>query len=165
MAMFMKKSWINAQLNFSVNALLTLVLFTLAGSLSFAQIARPKDATKVIMERILTYKNLIFDPLKPIPEIRYSSETELIDFQNDIEPQWGFKPNVITNAFIWKQNRIYLLDDSKYYESTSRCIDDSLAHELTHFIQYAYRGWDLNDESLEWDAVDTQTWYRENYCQ
>ncbi len=143
---------------------LSVIFIGMFSSYSSAQIVRPMAAAEVILQRILDHKSLSFDPLRLIPVIRYSSETSLSEFQKDIEPQWGFKPNVITNAFIWKLNRIYLLDDAKYYTSTGRCIDDSLAHELTHFIQYAYRGWDLNDESLEWDAIDTQTWYRETYC-
>ena len=43
-------------------------------------------------------------------------------------------------------------------------VDDSVAHELTHFVQAKYQNFDLNDESLEWDAIDVQNWFRENFC-
>ncbi len=43
-------------------------------------------------------------------------------------------------------------------------MDDSLAHELVHYVQVKYQKFDLNDESLEWDAVDIQTAFREKFC-
>jgi hypothetical protein len=146
----------------SMLRVLSLLLFTQI--LGASSLVRPKVSPEEILQRILNYKNLSFDQKIEFPEILYASETTLIEFQNDIEDQWGFRPTSITNAYVWSLNRIYIFDEGEYYESKNRCIDDSIAHELAHFIQVKYRGWDLNDESLEWDAIDTQTWYRETYC-
>lgn len=139
-----------------------LMLFTF---LAHAEPIKPQYSGQFILERILEYKNLTLNPSIEIPQIVYSSEVSLQEFQNDIESQWGFRPDVITNAYVVKLNKIYLYDSKEYYSENERCIDDSLAHELAHFVQVKYREWDLNDESLEWDAIDTQTWFRTQYCQ
>lgn len=127
---------------------------------------KPRYEARFILEAILERKGRAFDPDKPFPEIRLESETDLVAFQDAIEPQWGFRPSAITNAYIADRNVIYLLDDPTYYASYGRCIDDSLAHELAHYIQVVYRGWKLDgaDDSLEWDAIDQQRWFRELYC-
>lgn len=131
----------------------------------FANPAKLKYEQLFILKEILSYKNLKYRPEIPLPELFLSSTTPVEVFQEDIFPQWGFKPDFITNSYVANSNHIYLFDDQTYYTENKRCMDDSMAHELTHYVQLKYRGWDLNDESLEWDAVETQTWFRENYCQ
>lgn len=74
------------------------------------------------------------------------------------------RPDRITNAFALKKNEIYIFDDADYYLRTNRCMDDSLAHEMVHYLQARYQGWDLDDDSLEWEAIDIQTAFREAYC-
>ena len=132
--------------------------------LSFGKTAELIFTPEFIFEKVLERKQIVTIPEKKIPEIFYASKTELKQFQDDIEPQWGIRPEVITNAYVVAKNRIYIMDDLEYYESTKRCMDDSLAHELTHFVQVVYQGWDINEESLEWDAVDIQTWFRTEHC-
>jgi hypothetical protein len=58
------------------------------------------------------------------------------------------------------------MDDAAYYTQLRRCIDDSLAHELTHYVQVVYQGWVLDgfDDSIEFNAIDVQTWFREQFC-
>ncbi len=129
-----------------------------------AETVKPVYTTQFILERILDYKTLSFKPEIPMPTVVLSSEAKLKDFQDDIESQWGFRPDVITNAYVVRLNKIYLYDDKAYYTEHGRCIDDSLAHELAHYVQVQYRNWDLNDDSLEWDAIDTQTWFRTQHC-
>lgn len=129
-----------------------------------AETIKPIYTSQFILSHILEYKNLTFKPEIPLPAVVFSSEANLKDFQNDIEPQWGFRPEVITNAYIVHLNKIYLFDDKAYYDQHQRCIDDSLAHELAHYVQVQYRKWDLNDDSLEWDAIDTQNWFRSQHC-
>ncbi len=131
----------------------------------FAVPAKLKYEPLFILKEVLKYKNLKYRPEIPMPVLFLASATPVEVFQEDIFPQWGFKPDLITNAYVANSNHIYLLDDQTYYTENKRCMDDSMAHELAHYVQLKYRGWDLNDESLEWDAVDTQTWFRENYCQ
>lgn len=142
-----------------------LIISILTGLFAHAEPVKPQYSGQFILERILDYKNLMHNPDIALPTIVYSSEVSLQEFQNDIESQWGFRPDFITNAYVVKLNKIYLYDSKEYYSENERCIDDSLAHELAHFVQVKYRQWDLNDESLEWDAIDTQTWFRTEYCQ
>jgi hypothetical protein len=117
-----------------------------------------------ILEKVLSYKHLEANSSIINPIIYLKSKTPLKQFQDAIESQWGQRPKEFTNAYAVKNNEIYLLDDADYYKKTERFIDDSLAHELTHFVQVKYQNFDINDESLEWDAVDIQTWFRDNFC-
>lgn len=143
---------------------ITLILTLFASLFVHAETVKPMHTTQFILERILEYKNLTFQSEIPMPEVVLSSKALLKDFQDDIEPQWGIRPDVITNAYVVRLNKIYLYDDKAYYAEHGRCIDDSLAHELAHYVQVQYRKWDLNDDSLEWDAIDTQTWFRSQHC-
>lgn len=99
-----------------------------------------------------------------MPAIYYKSQTPLKQFQDAIQKQWGMRPDVFTNAFAVANNEIYILDDAGYYEEHKRCMDDSLVHELVHYVQVKYLNWDINDESLEWDAIEIQTEFREEFC-
>lgn len=99
-----------------------------------------------------------------IPPVFLASDIPLKQFQDAIEPQWNFRPDMVTNAYIILKNEIYLIDELAYYQKTKRFIDDSLAHELAHFVQVRYQNADLSrDESLEPGAIDVQTWFRETY--
>lgn len=117
-----------------------------------------------ILKQVLLKKNLVLKPDVPKPAIFVESQSSLQQFQDAIAPQWGFRPDAFTNAFVDKKNEIYLLDEADYYTKNERCIDDSLAHELTHYVQSKYQGFDLNDDSLEWEAIDVQTWFRQTFC-
>lgn len=117
-----------------------------------------------ILRAILSYKQLDHRPEIPMPTIIMASKADLKKFQDEVESQWNMRPKLISNVFIVSVNKIYLNDDKSYYDRVKRCIDDSLAHELTHYIQAKYRGWSLDDDSLESDAIDTQTWFRSTYC-
>lgn len=117
-----------------------------------------------IFEKVLELKRQQLRPEVPLPALRFSSTTTLEEFQLSMLEQWGMRVDHITNAYSLKYHKIFLMDDSTYYQRTGRCMDDSLAHELTHFVQAKYQGFDLNDESLEWDAIDVQTAFREAWC-
>lgn len=126
--------------------------------------AQLRYTEEFILEQVLKLKNWEYRPDVPMPSFHYASKTPLEVFQNAIEEQWGMRPDLITNAFAVKHNMIFILDEAVYYESKGRCMDDSVAHELTHYVQSKYRGWDMNDDSLEWDAIDIQTQFREKFC-
>lgn len=146
--------------------LLSITLSTglLLSTVATAESVKPTHSTQFILSRILEYKNLEFKPEIHLPTVVLSSQAKLKDFQDDVEPQWGIRPDVITNVYVVRLNKIYLYDKKSYYTDHKRCIDDSLAHEMAHYIQVQYRQWDLNDDSLEWDAIDTQNWFRSQYC-
>lgn len=137
-----------------------LVLLSMIVSAAHSEVVKLKYDPQFILETIAKRKKIQLDPSFPIPKIYFESITSLKQFQDAIEPQWGIRPGVITNAYVWSRNEIYLIDDGKYYKN-GRKIDDSLAHELVHFLQVKYQNYDLNqDESAEWEAIDVQTWFR-----
>lgn len=117
-----------------------------------------------IFEFVLSAKNKKLNTTILFPKIFFKSKTPLKQFQDAVEPQWHMRPTEFTNAYIVLNNEIYIMDDADYYIKAGRCMDDSLAHELTHYVQDKYQHFDLNDESLEWDAVDVQTQFREAFC-
>lgn len=99
-----------------------------------------KYSLEFILKTILDYKNLNYRPEIPLPELVVASKTSLKQFQDDVEPQWQMRPDIIINTFVAKLNKIYLLDEKAYYDNFERCMDDSLAHELTHYIQVNTEG-------------------------
>ena len=139
--------------------------FLLLGALpaqASAKLAHPFEFT---LARVAEMMNLELRPGIAPPALQYQSTTPLKKFQDTLEPQWGFRPDAFTNAYSWGSNEIFLMDDEAYYQTEGRCIDDSLAHELVHFFQVRYRGYDLTkDEFAELEAVDLQTRYRAQYC-
>lgn len=126
--------------------------------------AKLKYSFEFIQQHVLVSKNKTLRSDIERPKIFYASRTPLRQFQDAIEPQWGFRPEVITNAYVVANNEIYLLDEASYYKKNKRCIDDSLVHELTHYVQAKYQNFDMNDESLEWEAIDIQNQFREKFC-
>lgn len=125
-----------------------------------------KYSKEQIFDFILQYKNKQPIPSIALPSLHLKSKTPLKQFQDDIEKQWGLRPKEITNAYVIHLNKIYLMDDADYYQKTGRCLDDSLAHELTHFYQSQYQGYtiDGNDDFFEMDAIEVQTAFREQFC-
>lgn len=139
-------------------------IFILCPLIGFAKTAQLQYAPGFILNKVLERKHHAFDSQKIPPQVLFASQVTLKQFQDDVEPQWGIRPDAITNVYVVDQNKIYLMDDAEYYDKTGRCMDDSLAHELTHFVQVVYEKWDISDDSTEWDAIDVQTWFRETYC-
>lgn len=126
--------------------------------------AKLQYPVEFILEKVLELKHLDKRTDVPFPKFYYESSTPLRQFQDAIEKQWGFRPDKFTNAFAVTNNEVYIFDDADYYKRNKRCMDDSIAHELTHYVQVKYLNWDLSDESLEWDAVEVQTAFRNKYC-
>lgn len=127
---------------------------------------RPVYPEACILKLVSKKMGLQLRPEIPLPAVRYGSETPLAEFQDAIEPQWGLRPDFVLNAYVFRLNRVYLLDEKAYYDKVGRYIDDSLFHEYVHYFQVKYRG-DVFEgdagEFLEWEAIDHQTWFRENY--
>lgn len=126
--------------------------------------AKLQQNLEFIFEKVLSLKKQTFRKDIPLPSFYFESKTPLKQFQDAIEKQWGMRPDAFTNAFAIVNNEIYVLDDADYYTRHERCMDDSVAHEFTHYIQSKYQGFDLNDESLEWEAIDIQTAFRQQFC-
>lgn len=142
--------------------ILSLALSTLA--MAAPAPAELKYPVEFLFKKVLEKKRQTQNDNIPFPKIFFESKTPLSQFQDAIEKQWGFRPDVFTNAYSLMNNEVYILDDAAYYSSHGRCMDDSLVHELVHYVQVKYLNWDLNDESLEWDAIAVQTEFRDEFC-
>src|SRR6185369_5788720 len=127
--------------------------------------AKPRYSEECILSAVARRKRIALKPEIAVPRIRYASSTPLAEFQDAVEPQWNIRPDLVLNVFVDARNEIFIMDDSSYYERMRRFVDDSIAHEFTHFIQVRYQGASLRDadDSLESDAIDVQTWFRETY--
>lgn len=145
-----------------------LVLFAVlfAPLSSFAKEVMPLIyPTECVLKAVLAKKNIAFRPELELPSLRVESQSSLKEFQDAMEPQWKIRPDYFTNSYVVHLNRIFLMDDLAYYQRTGRFVDDSFAHELTHYVQVKYQGATLDgvDDSLEMDAIDVQTWFREEF--
>ena len=137
--------------------------------ISFPLIVNAKTITTkysldFLVNYVLQIKGYTLNPTIALPILRYESKIPMKDFQDAIESQWGFKPDVFSNAYSVKTNQIFVTDDETYYLKYDRCIDDSVVHEIVHYYQTKYRQWDINDESLEWDAIEVQNEFRLRFC-
>lgn len=141
--------------------------FILIGIQSLAyQPAELRYSPEQIFDKVLKIMNLEKMSFIPFPELVFANKANLEEFQEDVFPQWGMKPDFITNVYIAHRNKIYLLDDKRYYEENGRCIDDSLAHELVHYIQVKYRNIPIEyfDDGMELEAIDIQSRFRDVFC-
>ncbi len=129
-------------------------------------LAQLKYSMDFILNEVLLQMHQKPDPTIALPDLKLASQTTLADFQNDIEKQWNFKPGGITNAYVAASNRIYLWDDLEYYQKHKRCLDDSLAHELVHYVQVQYQKIPISqfDDFMESEAIHVQNAFREKFC-
>lgn len=143
-----------------------LILTLFLSQPAFTAPAQLRYSQEFILSEVLLIMGHKQKPNVPAPEVRFASLTTIQEFQNDIGVQWGSPPDRITNAFAAEVNRIYILDEAEYYIRTKRCMDDSLAHEYAHFVQVYYKGFPIDqfDDSMESEAVDVQTQFREKHC-
>jgi hypothetical protein len=142
-----------------------LLVALLLSSLAFADPARLRYSPDEILEAVAQYKKITLREDIPKPQIFFESNCTLKQFQDAIEPQWHMRPDAFLNAYIFAKNEIYLIDEPGYYVRLNRFIDDSLAHELVHYIQVKYQGFtaQYGGEDMEGDAIGVQTWFRETY--
>lgn len=141
------------------------LLLLLSVPATAAPVASPKYSVDCTLNAVARHMRISLRDDIPRPKIFFGSQTPLSQFQDAVEPQWGFRPEKFLNAFITEKNEIYLMDEAEYYEKRNRFIDDSLAHELTHYLQVRYRGVEIAtaDDSVESQAVAMQDWFRETY--
>lgn len=101
----------------------------------------------------------------PAPAVMLESTTPLEQFQRAAEAQWGFRPRAFVSAYFPAQNAIYLIDDATVYAQYGGSPDDSLAHELSHFLQAKYLRDDFSTEWSEVEALTVQRWFRAQYVE
>jgi hypothetical protein len=105
--------------------------------------------------------NVTLRPDEPLPTIHFESSTPLEQFQDAVLSQWRFRPPMISNVYVVTSNEIYLSDDARSYRRMRRTLDESLAHEFTHYLQVRYFAANLADESCETEAVAMQIAFRD----
>jgi hypothetical protein len=130
-----------------------------------AEPAKLHSEPRFILETVAQRLGVTLRPEIPVPAIFVASTTPLAQFQDAIEAQWRFRPDVVLNTYAIARNEIYLYDGAAYYAQHNRTLDDSLAHEFVHYLQAQYRNDDLSSEWREAEAVDIQTWFREAYVE
>lgn len=125
----------------------------------------PRHDLGCTLTGVLRLMELAPRPDVPLPALLLQHKTPLKRFQDAIEPQWKMRPDVFANAYAAAKNEIYVLTEAEYYTRLSRHLDDSIAHELVHYVQVRYKGIAIEDfdESLESEAVHVQTQFRERY--
>lgn len=118
-----------------------------------------------VLAAVAARKGVTLSPDRPAPRLRLASATPVAEYLEAAKEQLGgAQLDVILNMFVAKTNEIYLNDSARLYGRHGRTLDDSLAHEYTHFIQHVYEGAPLfgdSTDSLEEEAVRVQTWFRE----
>ncbi|MGH8682307.1 MAG: hypothetical protein ACREVP_12490 [Burkholderiales bacterium] len=128
-----------------------------------ARPAKLRFDPQFILAEVARRMNVTLRPEIPVPAVFFESTTPLRQFQDAIGAQWQFRPHVFTNAYAASRNEIYLIDEAAYYEQVGRTLDDSLAHELAHYLQVHYLKADLADHSLEIDAVAVQRGFEQDH--
>jgi hypothetical protein len=120
------------------------------------QPAKLRFDPQFILAEVARRMNVTLRPELPVPAVFFESTTPLRQFQDAIAPQWRIRPHVFANAYSAARNEIYLIDEAAYYTRFGRTLDDSLAHEFAHYLQVHYLKADLEDPSLEAEAVAVQ---------
>ena len=142
---------------------LGLLMTTTAKAETPATLRFPLECT---LAAIAKKRNVQLSKDIPLPTLYHESTTSFETFKKAVMQQGHDFPQEFSNAYVYVQgkNDIFLIDSPSYYARHSRFIDDSLAHELVHYVQVRYQKYDLSaEEFAELEAVDLQTWYRDTY--
>jgi len=117
-----------------------------------------------ILEGVANRMGIQLKDAIPAPKVYFRSRTPLQAFQDAVEKVYGFRPSAFTNVYLDSENIIFVIDERDFYRH-GRSPEDSLAHEYVHFLQVKYKGYTRNDdqEMLEEQAVQIQTWFRDSY--
>jgi hypothetical protein len=128
-----------------------------------AAVATLQHDPQFILETVAKRMGIALRPDLPPPAIRLESRTPLARFQAAAERQWGFRPEVFTTTYATATNEVYLIDEARLYERYGGTLDDSLAHELVHYLQATYLRDRFTTDWSEAEAVAIQTWFRKEY--
>ncbi|MEK7857709.1 MAG: hypothetical protein AAB320_01085 [Elusimicrobiota bacterium] len=130
------------------------------------EVAALKYEPRCVFEAVSRRMKAPVRPELTAPAVFYASKIKVSIFQAALKAEYGTAQgyDVVTNMFLPKQNAIFLADKAKFYQK-GRTLDDSLAHEYTHYFQYYYKGEKDNPQSdqdaLEVEAVRVQDWFRQ----
>jgi hypothetical protein len=130
-----------------------------------ARVAALQHDPQFILEAVAKRMGVVLRPDIPPPTIRLESRTPLARLQAAAERQWGFRPKVFTTTYATASNEVYLIDEAALYDNYGGTLDDSLAHELVHYIQARYLGDRFTTDWSETEAVAVQSWFRREYME
>ena len=122
-----------------------------------AGVATLQHDPQFILEAVARRMGITLRPALAPPAIRLESRTPLRRLQAAAERQWGVRPHVFTTTYASAGNEIYLIDDAALCAQYGGTPDDSLAHELVHYLQATYLRDRFNSDWSEAEAVATQT--------
>jgi hypothetical protein len=128
-----------------------------------ARVAALQHDPQFILKQVAKRMGVVLRPDVPPPAIRLESRTPLAHLQAAAERQWNFRPEVFTTTYATATNEVYLIDEARLYERYGGTPDDSLAHELVHYIQAHYLGDRFTTDWSETEAVAVQTWFRREH--
>jgi len=140
-------------------AALALVLALFSLGTDGAEPVRLRLDPAFVLAQVAGRLGVRLDPEIAPPAVFVESATPLAQFRAAIAAQWGFHPHAFGNAYAVERNEVYLIDEPGYYLRLGRSLDESLAHELAHYVQVRYLGADLAEPSWEDEAVAVQTWF------
>jgi hypothetical protein len=146
-------------------AALALVLALVSARADGAEPARLRFDPQFVLAQVAARLGVRLDPAIAPPAVHLESATPLAQFRAAIAAQWGFRPHVFGNAYAVERNEIYLIDEPGYYARLGRSPDESLAHELAHYVQVRYLGADLAEPSWEAEAIAVQAWFSAAHLQ
>ena len=134
------------------------------------RVVAPIHAEACILEAVAGHMKAELSDSIARPTVRYASKVDMRAYHADIENEYGAGTSapytVVTNMFLPKRNVIYMSDTAEHYRP-GRYIDDSVAHEFAHYVQFFYQGEKDNPspdfDRLESGAVKVQEWFRETY--
>jgi hypothetical protein len=140
-------------------AALALVLALFSSGTDGAEPVRLRLDPAFVLAQVAERLGVRLDPAIAPPAVHLESATPIAQFRAALAAQWGFRPHAFGNAYAIERNEIYLIDEPGYYARLGRSLDESLAHELAHYVQVRYLGADLAEPSWEQEAVAVQTWF------
>lgn len=131
----------------------------------FKRYVQPRHDLRCIFAGVLHIMGKPARAEVPMPPLFLEDKTPLGQFQDAVAPQWNMRPDVFLNVYIAARNEIYVLNQAEYYEKVGRFVDDSIAHELVHYVQVRYSNIPIEqfDDSMEGEAISVQTDFRERY--
>ncbi|MDD5628148.1 MAG: hypothetical protein PHU21_03725, partial [Elusimicrobia bacterium] len=126
---------------------------------------QPRHDLQCTFAGVLSIMGVAARPELPMPPLYLQDKTPLKQFQDAVEPQWQMRPEMFLNVYVAARNEIYVLNEAEYYQRVGRFVDDSIAHELVHYVQVMYKKIPIEqfDDGMEGEAISVQTEFRERY--
>ncbi len=123
---------------------------------------------RCILEAVTTKMSVQLKSEVELPGLFPYSTTSFDYFKQKAQASFpkDFEITFYTNLYSQEHNQIYINDSKPFVGENGRTSDEVLAHELAHYIQSKYLGYDKEDatsDAAEDSAIRVQSWFRGNY--